>query len=171
MIQTIRSDGPLVMLVSFAATLCLLLLAFRRFSYIGLTASALLLGILWMAGTMTVFKMRLNFLNFVAFPITFGNGVDYSVNVMRRYVQEIKQGVSGTSAIKTAVTSTGGAVALCSLTTIIGYMSLYTSANQALNSFGMAMTISEITCLFAATLTLPAVLLLPRYISKHTQKQ
>ena len=49
---------------------------------------------------------------------------------------------------------------LCSLTTIIGYISLYTSSNQALNSFGAAMAISEVTCLAAAVLALPAALYL-----------
>ena len=45
----------------------------------------LLLGILLMAGAMAASQMKLNFLNFVAFPITFGNGVDYGVNVLRRW--------------------------------------------------------------------------------------
>jgi hypothetical protein len=54
----------------------------------------------------------------------------------------------------------GGAVVLCSLTTIVGYTSLYVSANQAMNSFGLAMAISEVTCLMAAVLTMPAVVLI-----------
>jgi len=41
------------------------------------------------------------------------------------------------------------------VTTIIGYLSLYTSSNRALNSFGAAMAISELTCMAAALLVLP----------------
>jgi hypothetical protein len=58
------------------------------------------------------------------------------------------------------VSGTGGAVILCSLTTIIGYISLHASSNKALNSFGAAMAISEVTCVLAGVLTLPALLVL-----------
>lgn len=52
------------------------------------------------------------------------------------------------------------AVTLCSFTTLAGYISLYTSANRALNSFGLAMSIGEVTCLGASVVALPAILLL-----------
>jgi predicted RND superfamily exporter protein len=48
------------------------------------------------------------------------------------------------------------------MTTIVGYTSLYVSANQAMNSFGLAMAIGEVTCLLAAVLTMPAVIILLR---------
>ncbi len=120
---------------------------------------ALLTGIAWMAGTMTVMKLRLNFLNFVALPITFGIGVDYAVNVMRRYAQEVEAG-TGNDPIEAAVQETGGAIVVCSLTTIFGYSSLLTSANRALNSFGLAAVIGEVACVLAAVLGLSAVLVL-----------
>jgi hypothetical protein len=113
-----------------------------------------------MAGAMAGLGMKLNFLNFVAFPITFGNGVDYSINVLRRYRLEEQAG--NKEPVLSAVRLSGGAVVLCSLTTIVGYTSLYVSANQAMNSFGLAMAISEVTCLMAAVLTMPAVLILLR---------
>ncbi len=158
MIDTVLRDGPKAMLWAFLATLTLTLIAFRRLRERLLTMLALLTGIVWMAGTMALAGMKLNFLNFVAFPITFGNGVDYGVNVMRRYTLERLQG--NADAVFDAIERTGGAVALCSFTTIVGYTSLYTSANQAINSFGLAMAISEITCLLSAVLTMPAILVL-----------
>ncbi len=157
MISAILTDGPKAIAASFTATLLLVLLAFRDLRQRLFTMVALLLGIAWMAGTMAAVGMKLNFLNFIAFPITFGNGADYGVNVMRRYASE--EGLENTDRIRTAIEETGGAVVLCSLTTIIGYLALFTSANLALNSFGAAMAISEVTCLVAAVVTMPALLL------------
>ena len=157
MISAIVVDGPKAILASFTATLLLVLFAFRALRQRLFTMVALLLGIAWMAATMAVAGMRLNFLNFIAFPITFGNGADYGVNVMRRYAAE--EGESNADRVRTAVGETGGAVVLCSLTTIIGYLTLFTSANLALNSFGAAMAISEVTCLLAAVVTMPALML------------
>lgn len=159
MIEAIWRDGPRAVVASFVATLVLVLLSFRRMRYRALTLGGLLTGIAWMAGTMTVLKLRLNFLNFVALPITFGIGVDYAVNVMRRYAQEVDGNTAG-DPIEAAVQETGGAIVVCSLTTIFGYSALLTSANRALNSFGLAAVIGEVACVLAAVVGLSAVLVL-----------
>lgn len=156
--QTIWRDGPRAVGIALLAVVLLLVVTFRRQRERWITLGALLAGILWMAGAMALLGMRLNFLNFVAFPIAFGNGVDYAVNVVRRYADGVDQGVDPLASIRDAVEGTGGAVILCSLTTVIGYMSLHTSSNRALNSFGMATAISEVTCLAAAVIALPALL-------------
>jgi predicted RND superfamily exporter protein len=97
-------------------------------------------------------RLKLNFCNFVAFPITFGIGVDYAVNVVSRYVQDGERDVSG------AVRSTGAAVGVCSMTTIIGYSSLLLAKNRALYLFGLTAVLGEIACLTAAVVALPALL-------------
>jgi predicted RND superfamily exporter protein len=158
MVSAVYEDMPKAIAAAFSATFLLLLVSFRRRRDSFLCIMALLMGILWMAGTMAALGMKLNFLNFVAFPITFGNGVDYSINVMRRYRLEADAG--NEHPISSAVRRSGGAVVLCSMTTIVGYTSLYVSSNQAMNSFGLAMAISEVTCLLAAVLTMPAVMIL-----------
>ena len=159
MIEAIWRDGPRAVLASFLATVALVLASFRRGRYRALTLLGLLTGVAWMVGTLTVFRIRLNFLNFVALPITFGVGVDYAVNVMRRYAQEVEAGTA-TDPIAAAVQETGGAIVVCSLTTIFGYSALLTSANRALNSFGLAAVIGEVACVLAALLGLSAVLVL-----------
>lgn len=158
LIGAVYDDMPKAIAAAFFATVVLVLVSFRRRRDSLLSIMALLMGILWMAGTMAGLGMKLNFLNFVAFPITFGNGVDYSINVMRRYRLEADAG--NADPILSAVRRSGGAVVLCSLTTIVGYTSLFVSANQAMNSFGLAMAISEVTCLLAAVLTMPAVMIM-----------
>ena len=87
--------------------------------------------------------IKINFVNFIAFPITFGIGVDYAVNVMARYLRD-----GGARASPPRVrTGTGGAVALCSFTTIVGYSSLLVAKNVGLFLFGVLAVIGEITCL------------------------
>ncbi|MBI4925928.1 MAG: MMPL family transporter, partial [Bdellovibrio sp.] len=80
-------------------------------------------------------------------------GVDYGVNIFQRYQQE----KSGN--IISVIKNTGGAVSLCSLTTVIGYSSLLLAENQAFFSFGLLAVIGEITCAVAAIISLPAFLL------------
>lgn len=158
LLGTIFDDGPKAIGASFLATMALLLFTFRRQRERMLSLASMLAGVLWMTGLLAATGAKLNFLNMVAFPITFGIGVEYGVNYVKRFLEEKEaRGGDGVGAARAALEGAGGAVILCSLTTLIGYISLYTSANRALNSFGLAMSIGEVTCLAASLLALPAL--------------
>lgn len=153
MIASISRDGPKATVVAFGAVTLLVILVFRSLPLILSIVGALLLGVLWMAGVMAWYDLKINFLNFIALPITFGIGVDYSVNVISRYHQDRRRGLAS---VEGALRETGGAVALCSLTTIIGYGSLLIAGSQAFVSFGVLSVLGEVTCIVAALVVLPA---------------
>jgi predicted RND superfamily exporter protein len=150
----VLADIPPAVLASFAATVLVVLLAFRGGRSALAVVGALLVGVTWMVGAYSLLDVKLNFINFVALPITFGIGVDYAVNIVQRYA------IEGRGSAARAILHTGGAVVLCSLTTTLGYFALVKSMNFAVRSLGVAAVIGEITCLFAAVLVLPAALLL-----------
>jgi predicted RND superfamily exporter protein len=152
MITAIVKDGPKATVLAFIAVILLVTVLFRNTKTILLCLFALCIGNFWLAGLIFHFDIKINFLNFVALPITFGIGVDYGVNVFQRYREE------GSGSIINVVRNTGGAVALASLTTIIGYGSLLIAGNQAFVSFGLLAVLGELTCVFAAVVTLPAFL-------------
>ncbi|HEX4382523.1 MAG TPA: MMPL family transporter [Myxococcales bacterium] len=149
-VAAITNDGALTVLLSFCAVALLTLIVMRSLRDAAWVIGSLSLGVLWMAGAMTVMSLKLNFVNFAVLPITFGIGVDYAVNLYQRYRQA--------GSVEVALSSSGGAVALCSLTTIIGYATLVTADNQAIQSFGLTAVVGEITCLTAALFALPAIL-------------
>lgn len=146
----IISDGPLATFTALLAVWLLVLMVFRRFRPAFTVFSGLLLGVLWLVGLAAAFRVRVNFLNFVVLPITFGIGVDYAVNIVQRYRLE------GRGSLARVIRETGGAVALCSTTTIIGYSSLFAADNQALAGFGLLASLGELSCLSAALIALPA---------------
>ncbi|AUX42748.1 hypothetical protein SOCE26_041810 [Sorangium cellulosum] len=146
-------DVPPAVLFSLAATVLVVLGAFRGGRPAFAVLGALLVGVAWMAGLLVAMDVKLNFLNFIALPLTFGIGVDYAVNIVQRYTRE------GAGGALTAVRETGGAVILCSLTTTLGYLALVGSQNHAVRSLGVAAVIGELACLLAAVLVLPAALL------------
>lgn len=150
MISAILKDGPKATFFAFLAVFILVLIIFPKRNLAGSVIGALLVGVLWMGGVMAALGLKINFLNFIALPITFGIGVDYAVNIVSRYASD------KTKSISSAIANTGGAVALCSATTIIGYSSLLIASNQAFVSFGRLAVLGELTCLAAAILVLPA---------------
>jgi predicted RND superfamily exporter protein len=153
MLDAVIHDGPLVTAASFAAVLVLVLLLGRGRGA-ALIVGSLCVGVVWMAGAVAAAGVRINFLNFIALPITFGIAADYSANLYLRYRQE------GRAQLEQVVTSTGGAVALCSLTTIIGYGSLLAADTEGLCTFGAAAILGEVACLATALVLMPAVIAL-----------
>jgi predicted RND superfamily exporter protein len=148
---SILQDGPVATAVSFAGVLLLVVFAFRRWRDRTIVIAALLAGVTWMCGMAALLEIKVNLLNFIVLPITFGIGVDYAVNLYRRYE------VEGEGQMQRALAGTGGAVALCSLTTIIGYGSLLFADTRALSSFGLLAILGEVATLAAALLWMPAL--------------
>jgi predicted RND superfamily exporter protein len=150
MLAAVREDAPKAILCSVVGTLLVILLAFRGRRAGLVTLGTLVLGLSWLVAFLALRDIKLNFLNFVALPITVGIGADYALNVMKRRELEPDH------AMDRVVIETGGAVVLCSLTTTLGYLALLLSINRAVQSFGLVAAAGELTTLAAAMLVLPA---------------
>jgi predicted RND superfamily exporter protein len=111
-----------------------------------------LMGVSLLLAFLQVREIKLNFLNFMAVPITIGIGAEYAHNIMQRYRAERGQ------RLPRVISETGGAIVLCALTTSIGYVALMRSINKGIASFGLAAAMGELVCLTAAVLVLPATL-------------
>jgi uncharacterized membrane protein YdfJ with MMPL/SSD domain len=145
-------EMPRTSVLSFAMTALMVVLLFRRARAVAAVLGSLALAVVWMLGALGLSDTRLNFINFIALPITFGVGVDYAVNVYSRYQLE------GPAGVLVAVRGTGGAVVLCSLTTSLGYLALLEASNLAVRSLGAVAVTGEVCCLLTALLVMPAVL-------------
>lgn len=150
--SAVMSSVPVALLASFLAVACVVLLTFRFRMAAVYVLATLILGLGWMALAVVLLDIKLNFLNFVALPITFGIGVDYAVNVVWRATREKRFGAL------VAVRETGGAVVLASLTTTLGYLALLGSKNLAVKSLGTAAVLGEVCSLLPAMLVLPGLM-------------
>jgi len=150
MLETIMADGPRVTMAALAGVTALVVLWFGLRGAVSVLV-CLGLGMGWLGGLLGVWHLKLNFMNFVAVPITLGVGADHAANIWARLRSD------GVRRLPEVMADTGSAVALCSLTTMIGYSSLLMSHNRALRSFGMLADLGELTCFLAALVALPAI--------------
>src|SRR5262249_3967475 len=152
MLKAVVEDAPRAIAASLLGTAVVVVIAFRgRRTSLGVLAT-LLLGVAGMVAFLAAKDIKLNFLNFVALPITFGIGVDYAVNVMQRARHD------GVAKMRKVIVETGGAVGLCSLTTTLGYFSLTFSTNRAIATFGLAAPAAAMSCTLAPLPATPALL-------------
>src|SRR5262249_28686320 len=143
MLTSLRRDGPLASFAASAGVVLVVILAARRRGLVLGVLVALAASITWLLGWASVAGVRLNYVDFIAIPITLGIGCEYPFNIADR-VRLLGGDVGG------AVARSGGAVLLCSFTTIVGYGSLLLSDVQALEAFGKLAVAGELACVFAA---------------------
>lgn len=160
MIRSMTGDAPRTIAVAFAVVVVVAALATGAWRPVVAVLSSLLLAVWFTLGIAAGSDVRLNFLNFVALPLTFGIGVEYAINLFDR--------VRHLGDIPRSIQSVGGAIAACSLTTMLGYGTLLFGDNLALRSFGKYAVIGELSCLITALLVLPAALMLWRRRSRPT---
>ncbi|OFX23932.1 MAG: hypothetical protein A2V77_09040 [Anaeromyxobacter sp. RBG_16_69_14] len=152
LLEDIERQGPRVTLLSFVCVCALVVVFFKNWGRSALLLLSLTAGVALMGGIATLANIKINFFNFIVYPITFGIAVDYGANVLSR--------MSVRRSVVPALAEVGGAVILCSWTTIIGYGSLIMSFNRALRSFGWYAMLGELTTLITALVLLPAMAML-----------
>ena len=153
---SISSDGPLVTSIAAAGLVVMVVLLVGRNRRALAVLVATGSGSLLMIAACALLGLKVNFLDFVALPITLGLGVDYAINIAHRHDhEELPDPI-------TTLRTSGAAVFVCSLTTIIGYGSLLVSDNLAIRGFGTASLVGEVTCLLTALVLVPALLAIGR---------
>jgi len=154
-LNSVLHDVRKAVALSLSLTLLTVMIVFWRGGRHALSVLfALLVGVGGLVTFMYFADVKINFMNFPALPVTFGIGVDYAINVVLRYRRD------GSRDILATLRTTGGAVVLCSLTTILGYLALIGSANRGIRSLGTLAVVGEVSCLLAAMTVLPALWLL-----------
>jgi len=153
MLAAMQKDGPRATAAAMVGSVLVILVVLGTSRYARVTLACAALGVTGMLTAAWLLGIKVNFLDFVALPITIGIGVDYGVNIVTRARQS-----GGPLAGRQALTTTGAVVALCSYTTCVGYGSLLFSQNRGIHTFGLSAMIGELTCLSAAMLLAPALI-------------
>jgi len=153
LLTDIDKEGPRTTLLSFAGVFLLVILFFRNVRTSVEVLGSLTVGVALMSGVAAISHIKINFFNFIVYPITFGIAVDYGANVAARVRERGGR-------VLEALAEVGPAVALCSWTSIVGYGSLLISLNRALRSFGEYAMIGEVTTILTALVLLPALLII-----------
>jgi uncharacterized protein len=135
----------------------LLLLDFRSLRDALLGLAPLALGGVWTLGIMGWAGIPWNLANLMAVPLLIGIGVDTGVHLLHRWR-------SGETPAALLASSTGHAVALSAVTTMLGFAALMVANHRGIFSLGLVMVIGLAAVLTAGLLVLPALLaVLPRW--------
>jgi len=117
-----------------------------------------ILSVAFVYGLMPVLGIPMTEVTNGFMPILIGLAIEYAAQLQNRFEEERREGRDVDSAVSTAITSTGLAIALAMLTTVIGFLSMLFSGVPALGWFGILSAIG-LAVAFVLTLTFLAAVL------------
>jgi hopanoid biosynthesis associated RND transporter like protein HpnN len=137
---------------AFLAIFIFVSLHFRNVGHVVLAILPLGVAIVWTLGLMGWLGILFNPANIITLPLVIGIGVAYGVYTVDRYKEE--------GGMHIFDSSTGKAIVLSAMTTMIGFGSLMVSSYRGLFSLGLLMFLGVLMCLVTSLLVLPQVLVL-----------
>ncbi len=140
----------------------------------GLTFLALIIGVIWSLGFALVSVGHFNILSIAVIPMVLGIGIDFGIQMLGRYEEELGHGRSVAQAITTAMEHTGVAIITGASTTAAAFFTLCFNDFTGLAELGVIAGCSMVFCLFANLVLLPAIFILrdrgldPAYLAKQS---
>lgn len=118
----------------------------------------ILIALAWLLGTMSVLDIPFNSETVVITSIAIGLGVDYTVHVSERFVDERERHDSLADTLSATLTGTGGALFGSMVTTAAGFGVLGLALSPPLQRFGIVSGLSIVYSFIACMTVLPALL-------------
>jgi len=150
--SVLGNDGKNAAILTVLVVFMLLWIDFRKFKYAAIAMIPLVAGFVWMVGLMKLTGMQLTIINVMGLPMIIGIGIDYGVHVVHRWRTE------GANKVNEIFASTGKAILLSALTTMLAFGSLVFSIYRGFGSLGATMFIGVGACFFSTFIILSGII-------------
>jgi predicted RND superfamily exporter protein len=152
LIEIIGRDGRNAMFLTIVVIFLLLLMDFRNVKHTFMAMIPLAAGLVWMIGLMKLTGQQFTVMNVMGLPMILGIGIDDGVHIIHRWVSE------GRKNIRVVFASTGKAILLTSLTTMLGFGSMIFSVWRGFGQLGAALFVGVGACFLTTVLFLSGLL-------------
>ncbi|WP_276280888.1 efflux RND transporter permease subunit [Halorussus caseinilyticus] len=127
------------------------------------------LSLAWLLGAMAMLDIPFNSETVVITSLAIGLGVDYSVHLGERFVDERRRGDSLADALSAAITGTGGALLGSAMTTAAGFGVLSLALSPPLRRFGLVTGLSIVFAFVACVTVLPSLLVIRERLGRRRE--
>jgi predicted RND superfamily exporter protein len=125
------------------------------------TLIPIVMTVVFLVATMRYLGIPFNMLTATILSVTVGIGIDYSIHIVHRFVEEFDARSDGLAAARVTLQGTGGALFGTTITTASAGLALhYLSITPILVQFGALIAVSVTYSFLASTVVLPVVLVL-----------
>jgi len=157
---TSQRDIEIATVLSLTLTVILLLFAFRGLLNVIAAMVSLIVGICLSFGFATLAVGHLNILSMVFAIMLIGLGIEYGIQVVLRYQEELKQGVGGMQAIETGLTANIRSIVMAAATVALAFATFAFTDFKGIAELGIIAAGGVVICVIATFTVLPAMLVL-----------
>lgn len=125
-----------------------------------LTLLPVLAALAWILGTMYLLGINFTTETAIITSIAIGLGVDYSIHITERFVDERARSDDADAALRATVRGTGGALLGSAATTFAGFSVLSLALVPSLQRFGIVTGMTIVYAFVASVVVLPSILVL-----------
>ncbi|HBA70980.1 MAG: transporter [Geobacteraceae bacterium GWC2_55_20] len=157
---TSQRDIEIATVLSLTLTVILLLFAFRGLLNVIAAMVSLIVGICLSFGFATLAVGHLNILSMVFAIMLIGLGIEYGIQVVLRYQEELKNGADGLSAIETGLASNLRSIIMAAATVALAFATFAFTDFKGIAELGIIAAGGVFICVIATFTVLPAMLVL-----------
>ncbi|NOZ60407.1 MAG: MMPL family transporter [Calditrichaeota bacterium] len=152
LVEIISRDGQIAMVLTLIIIFFLLWLDFKHVGDAFIAMIPLGAGILWMVGLMHLTGQQLTVMNVMGLPLILGIGIDDGVHIIHRWRSEKKTN------LRLVFASTGKAILLTSLTTMLAFGSLIFAIWRGFGQLGASLFVGVGACFLTTVIILSGVI-------------
>jgi uncharacterized protein len=155
-----NSDALKAGLITLALIISLFCFSYRTILRPTFAILVLIMAVLWSLGFALVTVGHFNILSIAVIPMVLGIGIDFGIQILGRYEEELGHGRTINEAVTAALQHTGVAIITGGSTTAAAFFTLCFNDFVGLSELGIIAGTSMIFCIAANLVVLPAVFIL-----------
>jgi len=168
--STSQRDIALATVISIVLTVILLLFAFRGVANAFAAMISLLVAIALSFGMATLVVGHLNILSMVFAVMLIGIGIEYGIQIVLRYQEEIQGGRQRLEALRTALNRNLWAITMAAATVAAAFLTFSFTDFKGISELGIIAAIGVAICVLVTFTVLPAMLMIPVKYGKRNRK-
>ena len=157
---TSQRDIEIATILSLSLTVVLLLFAFRGILNVIAAMVSLIVGICLSFGFATLAVGHLNILSMVFAIMLIGLGIEYGIQVVLRYQEELRQGADGMTAMETGMAANMRTIVMAAATVAVSFATFAFTDFKGIAELGIIAAGGVFICVAATFTVLPAMLVL-----------
>ena len=151
--KMVTQDMAKLLPISILVMIAILFFSFHNIRGIVLPLLIVVVTVIWTIGLMGYIGVPLSAISIIIPIIIISMGIADGIHILTRYREELSLGFDKWKALTTTIVAVGLACLLTSITTMIGFGSLYTSSLRMIKNFGL-FTAVGVGIAFIITITL-----------------
>jgi len=155
-----KTDTTKATCITLVLIIGLFFFSYQAFLRPAFTFSVLIMAVLWSLGFALVAVGHFNVLSIAVIPMVLGIGIDFGIQILGRYEEELGRGRTVNEAVTAALQHTGVAIITGGSTTAAAFFTLCFNDFVGLAELGVIAGASMIFCITANLVVLPAVFIL-----------